>query len=204
MMERETRIAELEAEHQYSVNEAMRLESGMEQRDAEVAKYSTRVVEQEKEIETLRERLSAINREHQRVLGEQERALLAATQHDGETTEQLKNLLERQGEQNVELHTHKDMVNNLQTEVERLRRQVHTLQQESADKEVKIVHLSKKHESAVEDLVGLNQALDSKQMELELVCFLSSSIYFSRSICFVIGEASSWSPWNRRIHQQHY
>ncbi|KAE9406082.1 hypothetical protein BT96DRAFT_756893, partial [Gymnopus androsaceus JB14] len=86
-----------------------------------------------------------------------------------ETTEQLKNLLERQGEQNVELRTNKEKVNNLQTEVERLRRQVHTLQQESADKEVKIVQLSKKHESAVEDLVGLNQALDSKQMELELV-----------------------------------
>ncbi|KAE9406083.1 hypothetical protein BT96DRAFT_791449, partial [Gymnopus androsaceus JB14] len=66
MMERETRIAELEAEHQYSVNEAMRLESNVEERDAEIAKYSSRVVEQEKEIETLRERLSSINREHQR------------------------------------------------------------------------------------------------------------------------------------------
>ncbi|KAE9395335.1 hypothetical protein BT96DRAFT_1044563 [Gymnopus androsaceus JB14] len=169
MMERETRIAELEAEHQYSVNEAMRLESNVEERDAEIAKYSSRVVEQEKEIETLRERLSSINREHQRVISEQERALQATSQHDGKTTKQLKNLLEHQGEQNVELRTNKEKVNNLQTEVERLRRQVHTLQQESADKEVKIVQLSKKHESAVEDLVGLNQALDSKQMELELV-----------------------------------
>ncbi|KAE9397609.1 hypothetical protein BT96DRAFT_823196 [Gymnopus androsaceus JB14] len=147
----------------------MRLESNVEERDAEIAKYSSRVVKQEKEIETLRERLSSINREHQRVISKQERALQAASQHDGETTKQLKNLLEHQGEQNVELQTNKEKVNNLQTEVERLRRQVHTLQQESADKEVKIVQLSKKHESAVEDLVGLNQALDSKQMELELV-----------------------------------
>ncbi|KAJ3729156.1 hypothetical protein DFJ43DRAFT_1000723 [Lentinula guzmanii] len=169
MKENETRISELEMERQYSLNEISRLESNIEQRDGDVGKYSARVADLEKEIESLRERLSNINREHARVISEQERALQAATEHDGETTEQMEDLLKRQGEQNAELRMNKDKVNNLQVEVDRLRRQVHTLQQESADKEVKIVQLSKQHDNAKEDLTQMNMALDSKQQELELL-----------------------------------
>ncbi|KAJ3742959.1 hypothetical protein DFH05DRAFT_1276555 [Lentinula detonsa] len=169
MKESETRISELEMERQYSLNEISRLESNIEQRDGDVGKYSARVADLEKEIESLRERLSNINREHARVISEQERALQAATEHDGETTEQMEDLLKRQGEQNAELRMNKDKVNNLQVEVDRLRRQVHTLQQESADKEVKIVQLSKQHDNAKEDLTQMNMALDSKQQELELL-----------------------------------
>ncbi|KAJ3993211.1 hypothetical protein F5050DRAFT_1578105 [Lentinula boryana] len=169
MKESETRISELEIERQYSLNEISRLESNIEQRDGDVGKYSARVADLEKEIESLRERLSNINREHARVISEQERALQAATEHDGETTGQMEDLLKRQGEQNAELRMNKDKVNNLQVEVDRLRRQVHTLQQESADKEVKIVQLSKQHDNAKEDLTQMNMALDSKQQELELL-----------------------------------
>ncbi|KAJ3773122.1 hypothetical protein FB446DRAFT_642254 [Lentinula raphanica] len=169
MKESETRIAELEMERQYSLNEISRLESNIEQRDSDVEKYSARVVDLEKDIETLRERLSSINREHDRVISERERALQVATEHDKETTEQMKDLLERQGEQNAELRMTKDQVNSLQAEVDRLRRQVHVLQQESADKEVKIVQLSKQHDNAKEDLIQMNMALDSKQQELELL-----------------------------------
>jgi len=43
------------------------------------------------------------------------------------------------------------------------------LQQESADKEVKIVQLGKQRSQDKEDLQGLNIALDSKQQELELL-----------------------------------
>ncbi|KAJ3843306.1 hypothetical protein EV361DRAFT_804262 [Lentinula raphanica] len=156
-------------ERQYSLNEISRLESNIEQRDSDVEKYSARVVDLEKDIETLRERLSSINREHDRVISERERALQVATEHDKETTEQMKDLLERQGEQNAELRMTKDQVNSLQAEVDRLRRQVHVLQQESADKEVKIVQLSKQHDNAKEDLIQMNMALDSKQQELELL-----------------------------------
>ncbi|KAF5381923.1 hypothetical protein D9757_007560 [Collybiopsis confluens] len=169
MKERETRIAELEIERQYTVDETSRLQSNLEQRDAEIARYSSRAVEQEQEIENLQERLSKINREHAHALGEQERALQAATEHDDETTGQLKDLLKRQGEQNVEIHESKDKITNLQGEVDRLRRQVHTLQQDSADKEVKIVEMTKKHNVAREDLSQMNMALDSKQQELELI-----------------------------------
>ncbi|KAF7325929.1 hypothetical protein MKEN_00443800 [Mycena kentingensis (nom. inval.)] len=53
--------------------------------------------------------------------------------------------------------------------MDRLRRQVHQLQQESADKEVKIVQLNKQHGFDKENISGLNIALDSGQQELELV-----------------------------------
>lgn len=70
----------------------------------------------------------------------------------------------------LELKTLKERVNILNEEIERLRRHSHSLQQESADKEVKIIQASKQHAQDKEDIFGLNIALDSKQQELELVC----------------------------------
>ena len=57
----------------------------------------------------------------------------------------------------------------LKDEIECLRRQIHELQQESADKEVKILQITKQRAQDKEDLQGLNIALDSKQQELALV-----------------------------------
>ncbi|KAJ7349303.1 hypothetical protein DFH08DRAFT_743306 [Mycena albidolilacea] len=57
----------------------------------------------------------------------------------------------------------------LQTEVERLKGQTRELQQESADKEVHILQITKQHAQDKQDLEGLNIALDSKQQELELL-----------------------------------
>lgn len=85
----------------------------------------------------------------------------------------------QKAEADVEMKTSKERVNALKDEVERLRRQVHELQQESADKEVKIVQITKQRAQDKEDLQGLNIALDSKQQELELVCHGLSSYTFS-------------------------
>jgi len=52
-------------------------------------------------------------------------------------------LIRQKAEADVEIKTSKDKVIALKDEVERLRRQVHELQQESADKEVGIVQLTK-------------------------------------------------------------
>ncbi|KAJ7871508.1 hypothetical protein B0H14DRAFT_2724449 [Mycena olivaceomarginata] len=57
----------------------------------------------------------------------------------------------------------------LQTEVERLKGQTRELQQESADKEVHILQITKQRAQDKQDLEGLNIALDSKQQELELL-----------------------------------
>jgi len=78
-------------------------------------------------------------------------------------------LIRQKAEADVEMRTLKDRVGALKDEVERLRRQVHELQQESADKEVKMLQVTKQRAQDKEDLQGLNIALDSKQQELELV-----------------------------------
>ncbi|KAJ6547149.1 hypothetical protein B0H19DRAFT_1379488 [Mycena capillaripes] len=54
-------------------------------------------------------------------------------------------------------------------EIERLKDQTRELQQESADKEVRIVQIMKQRAQDKQDLEGLNVALDSKQQELELL-----------------------------------
>ena len=78
-------------------------------------------------------------------------------------------MIREKAEHDVQVGSLKDKVESLTTELERLRRQVHDLQQESADKEVKLVQLQKQRAQDKEDMNGLNIALDSKQQELELV-----------------------------------
>ncbi|KAJ7870167.1 hypothetical protein B0H14DRAFT_3576021 [Mycena olivaceomarginata] len=65
--------------------------------------------------------------------------------------------------------TAKEQAGDLNDEIGRLRRQIHELNQQSADKEVKIVQITKQRAQDKQDLQGLNIALDSKQQELELL-----------------------------------
>lgn len=72
-------------------------------------------------------------------------------------------------EAEVVVGTLKEKVAELGEELEKLRKQVHELQQESADKEVKLAQAAKQRAKDKEDIEGLNIALDSKQQEVELV-----------------------------------
>jgi hypothetical protein len=113
--------------------------------------------------------MSKMKRDHARTLDEQIRALQDTVGQEGETRQRMELLVKEKAAGDIELSTLKDRVAALKEEIERLRRQVHELQQESADKEVKIVQITKQREKDKEDLQGLNIALDSKQQELELV-----------------------------------
>ena len=81
----------------------------------------------------------------------------------------MEDAVQRKAEDEVALALIKGRMATLTDEVDRLRRQVHDLQQESADKEVKFMQLTKARAQNEEDKDGLNIALDSKQQELELV-----------------------------------
>jgi predicted nuclease with TOPRIM domain len=85
----------------------------------------------------------------------------------------MEQLVKDRAENDIAASSLQDRVSALKEEVERLRKQVHELQQESADKEVKLAQAAKQRAQDKEDMQGLNIALDSKQQELELVCFLS-------------------------------
>jgi chromosome segregation ATPase len=119
-----------------------------------------------------------MNREHARIVSEQARELQEMVSSDKDIRRQTEEIVRGKAEADAALGTLKDRVSALKDEVERLRRQVHELQQESADKEVEIVQLTKQRSQDKEDMQGLNIALDSKQQELELVsaCWLGSIV----------------------------
>lgn len=178
MQAREDRIVELGQERQYALDNVARLEENIRRRDAEAAEYSQRNLQREAETEELREQLSRIKREHASAL---EAALATKT---AEADQQMKNAKERVGD--------------LKDEIERLRRQIHELQQESADKEVKIVQITKQRAQDKQDLQGLNIALDSKQQELELVCILPS---FPTPIAYFPPSNAAQTPYGRARHR---
>jgi chromosome segregation ATPase len=186
VQERDSRISELEQEQQFANDNIARLEQNLQQRDEEIAQYTRRVVERESEVEQLREEMSKLKREHSHLLSEQTRALQDVTGQQDQTKARMDELIRAKAEADVELKTSRDRVTVLKEEVERLRRQIHSLQQESADKEVKIVQMTKQHSLDKEDIQGLNIALDSKQQELELVCFsIASFSYLFKCLLFL-------------------
>ncbi|KAJ7899609.1 hypothetical protein B0H14DRAFT_2494283 [Mycena olivaceomarginata] len=146
---REDRIVELMQERQYALDNVARLEKNIRRRDAEAAEYSQRTLQREAEAEALREQLSRTKREHAGAL----EAVAAAAQTAADKRVRAAN----------------GQADDLKDEIERLRGQIHKRQQESADKEVNIVQITKQRAQDKEDLKGLNISLDSKQQELELV-----------------------------------
>ncbi|KAF7355840.1 Calcium-binding and coiled-coil domain-containing protein 1 [Mycena venus] len=142
---REDRIVELDQERQYALDNVTRLEENIRRRDAETAEYSQRILEREAAAEALREQMSRMKRENVSAL----EAVTAA--------------------QTAEAQKQTRAARELKEEIERLRGQIQDQKQESADKEIKIVQLTKQRAQDKEDLQGLNIALDSKQQELELL-----------------------------------
>jgi chromosome segregation ATPase len=166
LQDRDNHLLHLTSEHQSVTDSVSRFEEDIRQRDAEIADYSQRVAEHKIAAEQLREQMANMEREHARIVDEQARNMIGP---DDDTRQQMVEIVRAKEEADAMLETLEEQVSVLKDEVERLRRQVHELQQESADKEVKIVQLTKQRSQDKEDMQGLNIALDSKQQELELV-----------------------------------
>ena len=117
------------------------------------------------EIDRLRDELASVRRDHSRMQAEQARALSEADLRASQLGESTK-----QGLASIaEARTLREQVKKMQEENEKLRKDVRVLKANSADQDVRLVQLEKQHEKDVEDKMGLNIALDSKQQELELV-----------------------------------
>ncbi|KAF8622280.1 hypothetical protein AX15_007147 [Amanita polypyramis BW_CC] len=169
LQERQDYIHESDQERRFAAENVSRLEENLRQRDQDLAEYSARVVEREAEVEKFREELSSLKRGHSRELDEKTRRINETVEEAAEARAQLEEIVRIKAEIEVENKTNKDRITGLKEEVERLRRQFHTLQQDSADKEVKVVQMTKQLAQKEEDITGLNIALDSKQQELELM-----------------------------------
>lgn len=162
-------MSTLEQEREYACDNAARLQESLRQRDAEMSKYEQRIREREAEVEDVRESLTKQRREHARIVDEQSRRISEVVAREVEARAHMESMVKGQAESDVTASTLKERVGALKDEIERLRRQVHELQQESADKDMKLVQSAKQRAQDKEDMQGLNIALDSKQQELELV-----------------------------------
>ncbi|PPQ98686.1 hypothetical protein CVT24_003313 [Panaeolus cyanescens] len=169
VQEREDRISGLMQERQFAEDNARRLEENLHRRNEEVAQYAARVHQLELELEQLRDEISTLKREHSRYINDQTRALQESTGQQSHTKAQLDDLIKAKAEVDIELKSSRDQLQSLTDETDKLRRQVHVLRQESADKELKIGLLSKQFNEAREDAYNLNIALDAKQQELEMI-----------------------------------
>ncbi|KAI0312792.1 hypothetical protein OF83DRAFT_1066623 [Amylostereum chailletii] len=169
LQEREDRVQTLEQELKFANDSATRLESIVKQRDTDLEELAHRVVAREDEVEELREQVSGLRREHEHTVNEQQRLINELTARDAESRARVEAAIKDKAEADVQSSTLQERVQTLDADIEKLRKQVHHLQQESAGKEVRISHLEKERDRLVEDAQGLNIALDSKQQELELL-----------------------------------
>lgn len=192
LQDQEDRISQLDGELQFTKENVLRLEENLKIRDMEISSLSEKVLQSAAEAEESREQLSGLQREQARISDNQRRETENALTGEKEAREQLEEALKEKAKSDIMLGSCKERVKSLGEEVDRLRTQVHQLQQESADNEVKILQLTKQHLQDKEDINGLNIALDSKQQELELVKRRHGVRGTGGSISIPTPKPSSW------------
>ncbi|CAE6529258.1 unnamed protein product [Rhizoctonia solani] len=155
------RLDDLDGEHQSSLDTIRRLERIVQARNTELAQTEESIRTQALEAEQLRSH----TRELERIKIQRDDALQAESHLRG----QLEDSQKRRDAESAELAKLRERVKHLVDETTRSQRRVNELMTESADKEVRIVQLSKARAQDLEDKEGLNVALQSKQQELELI-----------------------------------
>ncbi|KAI8971313.1 hypothetical protein BD414DRAFT_540487 [Trametes punicea] len=169
LREREDKVIALEHEQKFAQERVTRLETRLRERETELSELSKKQSEREADAETAQSEIAKMKREHARIVNEQSRTLQDVVAREVEARAAMEAMVREKAEADVQLTSLKERSEVLTAEVERLRRQVHDLQQESADKEMKLAQFVKQRAQDKEDLNGLNIALDSKQQELDLL-----------------------------------
>ncbi|KAK0497653.1 hypothetical protein EDD18DRAFT_1351422 [Armillaria luteobubalina] len=154
--ERDEQIAALEEQHE---SEIARLADELGKRDEEAAEYSRRSAQRQTELEELHSQKMNMRQELARMQEEHARELEEAVRRESES----------KGRAEIALKEKVQDVSALKDEVERLRRHMQELQQDSANKDLKLTQMHKEREKDRSDVDGLNMALDAKQQELELI-----------------------------------
>ncbi|KAG8733085.1 hypothetical protein FRC11_008790, partial [Ceratobasidium sp. 423] len=155
------RLEDLDREHQSSLDTVRRLERIVQARNTELAQTEESIRTQALEAEQLRSH----TRELERVKAQRD----AAMEAESRLRTQLEDAQKLRATESVELSKLRERVKHLVDDATHSQRRVNELMAESADKEVRIVQLSKARAQDLEDKEGLNVALQSKQQELELI-----------------------------------
>lgn len=175
LQDREDRIVTLQQELKFATDNVIRLEQHVKQRDVEVEELAHQIVARDNEIYDLQDQFKDIRRSQSHEVDSQLRTIAELTRQEKEAREQLEEAIKERAELQVQAATSGERVKGLESEVEKLRKQIGLLKSESADKEMKVVQMKRDNEKLVEDNSGLNIALSSKQQELELVREFQSS-----------------------------
>ncbi|CAE6506814.1 unnamed protein product [Rhizoctonia solani] len=155
------RLEDLDREHQSSLDTVRRLERIVQARNTELAQTEESIRTQAMEAEQLRSHA----RELERVKAQRDDALKA----ESRLRTQLEDAQKLRATESAELPKLRERLKHLADGAAHSQRRVNELMAESADKEVRIVQLSKARAQDIEDKEGLNAALQSKQQELELI-----------------------------------
>ncbi|KAG7447351.1 uncharacterized protein BT62DRAFT_948399 [Guyanagaster necrorhizus] len=154
--ERDEHIAALEQEHD---SEIARLGDELRKRDEEAAEYGRRNTQRQAELEELHSQKMNMRQEMVRMQEQHTRALEESARRESESKARTEIVLKEKAQD----------VGALKDEVERLGRHLQELQQDSANKDLKLTQMHKEREKDRSDVDGLNMALDAKQQELELM-----------------------------------
>ncbi|TDL26867.1 hypothetical protein BD410DRAFT_819072 [Rickenella mellea] len=166
---RDSQISTLQQEHQFARDETARLENLLRQRNAELSESTQHISSLSQELEDTNAELSRIRREYNRQVESHGRDQEDVARREEDMRTRMEDAVRQKAQVDVELSTLRERAEKAKEETEKLRRQVHELKVESADREMKLMELQKKREQDKEDRLGLNIALDSKQQELELL-----------------------------------
>lgn len=175
------------------------MEEGNRKREQQIEEFKGRAISSKDEAEKLRQEISTLKREYNHLLDEHSRLDRDISFNDSDLRSRLEAVTKQKAETDAELRAARDQVSALRDEVDRLRRHGHSLQQESADKEVKMTQLEKRLKAAREDNEGLNMALDAKQQELDLVSRIPHSSFtadFMRSCTDEASTRRTWHGWD--------
>jgi chromosome segregation ATPase len=170
-----------EQEHAFALENSDRLQTALQQRDGEIATLEDARQSYHTELETLRSRLSTLDKEHARTLSERTRHIEELERQLAVHTERSMQLMNDTAERDVYLASLEEKAERRGEECEKMRRRMHELESESAAKEVKLVEMERDSERVREDNMNLNIALDSKQQELELVRLIHRLLLWSDS-----------------------
>jgi chromosome segregation ATPase len=171
--ELQRKLETLKEERSFASDNGHRLEHAMEARDLEIEQYEEERRQQFEELESLRDKISGLEKEHRRQLADRAREIEDLERQLQINTEHSTQILNENADRDVYMAALEGKAESRLEDTNRLRQRIHELEQESAVKEVRLVDLRRDRDRAKEDNINLNIALDSKQQELELVCHQS-------------------------------
>jgi chromosome segregation ATPase len=162
-------LTSLQQELKIANDSVSRLEQDIRQRDAELEELAHRIVAHEDEAEDSHAELATLKREQTRTADEHRRVVADLAKRAETAQAELDAAVQGKTDAESTADSLRERVDTLNAESEKQRKQIRDLQTESANREVQIAQMEKRHEKDREDIQGLNIALDSKQQELELV-----------------------------------